>query len=265
MTDLSMKPSRDDLAERRPVRRPSGKKPDGGGGGMGTKVLVVVLFSMALAAAGYLWLKVQELNGALEQTIKASQEQLGSLESKVNTQDKSLSATGDKTTNSINQLNGEVRKLWDLASKRNRTDIDQLLKTVQAQQTRLDALDKARGELSAQLEASQGEVKNLKAKLQEQEGKADKLKALQDSVASLKTAQQALEDDQATLGKQQKELDAKLGKQAAAAAKPAASPDLGRRLSDVEADILSINASRQQVNSRLNQLDQDIQGLYQRK
>ena len=41
---------------------------------------------------------------------------VGASESKVNTQDKSLSATGDKTTNSINQLNGEG-KLWDLASK----------------------------------------------------------------------------------------------------------------------------------------------------
>lgn len=271
MSDLSMKPTRDELVERRgPVKRAPGKKPEGSG--LGIKVLVVVLFSLALAAAGYLWIKVQELNAVLDQSLKASQEQLGTLESKVNTQDKSLSMTGDKVTNSINHLNNEVRKLWDLSNKRNRTDIDQLLKTVQTLQGKQEADAKARTELTTQLTQAQTEVKTLKAtvtKLQEDDNRAEKIKALQDGIASLKNQQQNLADTQAELSKQQLALDAKVSKQqtqiAAVGKAPAVPSDVGRRLGDVEADILSINAHRQQVNSRLNQLDQDIQSLYQRR
>lgn len=268
MSDLSMKPTRDELVERRgPIKRPSGKKPEGSG--LGTKVLVVVLFSMALAAAGYLWLKVQELNSVLDQSLKASQEQLGTLESKVKNQDQSLSMTGDKVTSSINNLNAEVRKLWDLSNKRNRTDIDQLLKSVQTLQSKQEADAKAQADLTAQLSQAQGEVKTLKAALAKLQDDGDKLKPLQDSIASLKNQQQDLADAQASLSKQQQALDAKIGKQATQLATvgkaPAVPSDIGRRLTDVEADILSINASRQQVNSRLNQLDQDIQSLYQRR
>lgn len=270
MSDLSMKPTRDELVERRgPVKRSAASKKSDGGGGVGTKVLVVLLFSLALGAAGYLWLKVQELNSVLEQSLRASQEQLGTLESKVNTQDKSLSMTGDKITSSINHLNSEVRKLWDLSNKRNRTDIDALQKTVQALQAKQEADAKSRTELTAQLTQSQNEVKTLKAslaKLQENDGR---LKTLQDAIASLKSQQADLADTQASLSRQQQALDGKVSKQqtqlAAVGKAPAVPNDVSRRLADVEADILSINASRQQVNSRLNQLDQDIQALYQRR
>lgn len=270
MSDLSMKPTRDELVDRRPVKRPASKKPEGSG--WGSKFLLVLLFSLTLAGAGYLWMKVQELNSVLDQSLKASQEQLGSLESKVNTQDKSLSMTGDKVTSSINFLNSEVRKLWDLANKRNRVDIDQLMKTVQTLQAKQDADAKARTELSSQLAAAQSEAKTLKgaiAKLQEDDKQAEKIKSLQDAVASLKSQQQKLNDTQSSLLKEQDALSGKVSKQQSQIAgigkTPAVPTDIGRRLGDVEADILSINAHRQQVNSRLNQLDQDIQGLYQRR
>lgn len=269
MSDLSMKPSRDELVERRgPARRPPAGKKNDGGGGIGTKVLVVVLFSMALGAAGYLWIKVQELNSVLEQSLRASQEQLGTLESKVNTQDKSLSMTGDKVTSSINHLNSEVRKLWDLSNKRNRTDIDALQKTVQALQAKQEADAKSRAELAAQLSQSQNEVKTLKANLAKLQEDEARVKDLQDTIASLKSEQADLAATQASLAKQQQALDGKVSKQQtqlAAVGKTPAVPDVSRRIADVEADILSINAHRQQVNSRLNQLDQDIQGLYQRR
>ncbi len=270
MSDLSMKPTRDELVERRgPVKRASASKKSGDGSGLGTKVMVVLLFSLALAAAGYLWLKVQELNSVLDQSLKASQEQLGTLESKVNTQDKSLSMTGDKVTSSINHLNSEVRKLWDLSNKRNRTDIDALQKTVQALQAKQDADAKARTELSAQLSQSQNEVKTLKASLAKLDDSDGKIKTLQDAIASLKSKQADLDSAQASLSKQQQTLDGKLGKQqsqlATVGKTPAVPNDVSRRIADVEADILSINAHRQQVNSRLDQLDQDIQGLYQRR
>lgn len=268
MSDLSMKPSRDELVERRgPVKRPPNKKSESSG--WGTKVLVVVLFSMALGVAGYLWVKVQELNSVLEQSLKASQEQLGTLESKVKTQDKSLEMTGDKVTSSINHLNSEVRKLWDLSNKKNRGDIEQLQKTVQALQTKQDADAKVQTELTTQLTQAKEEVKGLKTQLQNADKLAEKLKSLQDTVASLKTEHEQLAASAAKLVDEQAALQAKVGKQAtqiAAAGKtPAVPSDVGRRLADVEADILSINAHRQQVNSRLNQLDQDIQAVYQRR
>lgn len=268
MSDLSMKPTRDELVERRgPVKRPPTKKSEGSG--WGTKVLVVVLFSMALGAAGYLWIKVQELNAVLDQSLKASQEQLGTLESKVKTQDKSLEMTGDKVTSSINHLNNEVRKLWDLSNKKNRGDIEQLQKVVQTLQTKQETDAKALTELTAQLTQAKDEVKTLKTQLQNTDKLADTLKSLQNTVVSLKGEQDKLAISAASLAEEQAALQAKVSKQAtqiAAASKtPAVPSDVGRRLADVEADILSINAHRQQVNSRLNQLDQDIQAVYQRR
>lgn len=272
MSDLSMKPTRDELVSRRgPVKRASGNK----GGGFGWKLLVATVLLVLAGAAAYLWNTMQQLDSALNESLKASQEQLGTLQSKVQTQDKSLSMTGDKVTSSINSLNAEVKKLWDLSNKRNRPDIELLQKNLQALQKKVEDESKARAELTSQLTEAQTEAKTFRAelaKLQVDVKKDDKIKTLQDTVASLKNQQQSLAEAQSSLQSTQESLQSKLTKQQSqlagigkAPAAPPAASDLGRRIGEVEADILSINAHRQQVNSRLNQLDQDIQGLYQRR
>ncbi|CBL44487.1 hypothetical protein HDN1F_09040 [gamma proteobacterium HdN1] len=262
MSDLSMRPSNDDLLERRPASRKNNNGSEQGGRGF--QWLLAVLLLVSLAAISYLWLQLQTLNQAMAESSRASQEMLGSLETKVSSQDKSLSVNDDKTGVAINHLNSEVRKLWDLSNKRNRTDIDQLIKGMKLQQERIETLDRQRTESGALLTQANAELKTLKQQLQEQSARAEKLGALQDRLAEIRVIQEKQAGDLAAAVRQQRELDSRVAKQLSNLAKPALDGDLSRRMGDVEADIRSINASRQQVNGRLSQMDRDIQALYQR-
>lgn len=267
MSDLSMKPARDELVSRRPApRRTAGSGVSAMSPGL--KALVVLAMIGVLGAGWLVWQKVQTLDAALDassEALKSSQEELGSLQNKVQSQDKSLSKTGDQIGTAVAKLDLEVRKLWDLSNKRNRPDIEKLQKDMAAMAQQLQASSKANADLAARLGQLQADNKTLSASLEKLRADSGDVARLQSVLADLKADQRDLAATQLSLGAGQEKLQSSVAALQAGPKAPPVAGDLGKRVAQIESDIKAINAHRQQINSRMSQLDQDVQLLYQKR
>jgi chromosome segregation ATPase len=267
MSDLSMKPARDELVSRRPAgRKAGGPAPQGMGTGL---KLLIFLAALGVLGGGWLvWQKVQTLDAALDasaEALKSSQDELGSLQNKVQSQDKSLSKTGDQIGTAVAKLDLEVRKLWDLSNKRNRPDIEKLQKDVAAMTRQLEAAVKSNADLTAKLGQLQADNKALTASLDKLRADGSEIGKVQSALAGLKADQRELAANQLSLTAGQEKLQSAVTALKTVPKAGAADADIGKRVAQVESDIRAINTHRQQINARISQLDQDVQVLYQKR
>ncbi len=255
--DLSMKPARDEVVQRQqsrggkqPVRQPNQPAPKSrpparsGSGATGSLWSIVVLMLIIIGAGGwYLWNKIETLQASLAQSTQAlatSEQALSGLQQTQAQLDKSLNRTGDQMAADIKALENEVRKLWDVANKRNKTAID----------ANAAAIAKLQADLKAQ-----------SAALEKQSTAIDK------KVATAVDAASGVKADIAALQESSKTLDSLLEKQKAELARlkteVAAGPgDLEDRITNLEVSLKSIDVYRKQVNGRLDQLDQQLGQVY---
>ena len=248
LDDLSLKPARDELAQRqhtRPPRNVPGGKVAAPTVAANTAPLwsLVILLVVVMAGGGwYLWDKIQRLQDNLHQSLAAlnqSEVALTSLQQNLDTRDKTLIKTGDQMAAEIKELNGEVRKLWDLANKRQKAELEQQGKALAA----LEASLKSQGtSFDKQILSTSEGVKTLREEWQK----------VKDTQAALQTS---LEEQKAALEKQNVEL----AKLRTSLATP---DDLETRITNVEVALKSIDAYRRQVNTRLDQLDEQLGQLY---
>lgn len=248
LDDLSLKPSRDELVQRqqgRSPRSPSVAKPAAATPRSSAPLwlLVVLLLVVMAAGGGYLWLQIQRLEGDLHRSLAAlsqSEVALSSLQQNLETRDQTLTKTGGQMEAEIKELQSEVRKLWDVSNKRNKGLIEEQGKTIAALETRVKNQPAA---IEKQIQAATAGVK----------------KDLQSEWQEVKTAhtelQAALEAQKTAVDKQQAEL--------ARLKSSLNSPsDLEDRITNVEVGLKAIDAYRRQVNTRLDQLDQQLGQLY---
>lgn len=248
LDDLSLKPSRDDLAQRQHTR---GTKPAPAGKAPAPTVAantaplwsLVILLVVVMAGGGwYLWDQVQRLQNNLHQSLAAlnqSEQALSSLQQNLDNRDKTLSKSGDQMQAELKELNSEVRKLWDLTNKRQKAELEQQAKALAA----LEASLKSQGvTFDKQSQSTLERVTKLREEWQQ----------LKDGQAAL---QASLEEQKAALEKQNSEL----AKLRTSLATP---DDLDTRMTNVEVALKSIDAYRRQVNTRLDQLDEQLGQLY---
>lgn len=135
-----------------PVQRSSGSS--------GLAVVSLLVALGALAGAGYMYTLLE----SSQQKLAAAQDILLLQGGKIEALENRLSASGENANLSVDALkvvlreqDNEIRKLWDLASKRNRADID-------ANAAKLNNLSSAVNSASG---ASSSDIKALKAQLAE--------------------------------------------------------------------------------------------------
>lgn len=209
-------PERDDAVRRRPAgATPPAKKtvrstPSGGNGGGGSKLPVIIAFLAIIGVAVVGWMQFGELSTRHTNL----QQRFDALEARLSSTDESVSQSGAALQMRINQHKedlelhmSEIRKLWDLANKRNRPDIDKNRKDIDFLAAKRTAMEKTLGELkttsdkdskilanvSANYLAMQAEVDAMSARLREaQEGVSKLQSAISRIDSQLKTNSEAV-------------------------------------------------------------------------
>ncbi|WP_290581680.1 hypothetical protein [Ketobacter sp.] len=245
--DLSMKPARDELAQRQSSRgkpakthSPKPSRPAAGAApssqaGLWSVLIVLIVFS---AGGGwFLWDKIERLQSSLKAStanLATAEQALSQLQSNLENRDNTLSKSGDQMVADIKLLDSEVRKLWDLSNKKNRPEIEGLVKDVKALQGELKSSSSSIGSLSKKVSASEEQHAALKKQLGE----------IKESSATLaKTSE--------TLKKDLQQMKSILGNAA----------DFDDRITSLEVAIKAIDAHRSQLNGRLEKLDKEVGAL----
>jgi chromosome segregation ATPase len=251
--DLSMKPTRDELAQRQTSR----SKPAKGGAPQAPRSKPPVRVSNASSQAGlwsvlivllvctagggwYLWDKVERLQSNLTQSTQAlatAEQALSGLQKKLQNRDNTLSKSGDQMLSDIKLLETEVRKLWDLSNKRNKVDIAQ-----QGEQIK---------KLLADLKANSGTVS----------GMSKQVTVTAEQVATVKKQFKELQESNSTLVKS---MDSQKKELAQLKSLVGSAGDFDDRITSLEVAIKAIDAHRSQVNGRLEKLDKELGQLIQR-
>ena len=231
----------------------------------GVFAAVVVLFLTIVVGGG--WFFYQQL-GLLQNdlvvskyALKESSSQLGALESRISTTDKSINLSGNETTQTLEMLDSEVRKLWAIANKRNKNAIAANKKIAASLG---DELDKVKATTSAYKKQIEGVETANASLLKKTEGQAwlaktqaDSVKAQEVKIKKLIATISILERQIATQNTQLASVKSEVGKLSN-------TDEITGKVEINSQDIESINAYRRQSNSSIDKLNQDIRILYQR-
>ena len=260
MSDLSMKPSREDLVHREQAAKNSKSRPSkasGGGNSSKVTVLIVLLFISLVGAGGAGWLLWQQLELVTQRLDNSNIAQadsvsvLGSLKSELEVSKRSLSNEKNAMSEDITVLKSEIRKLWDVSNKRNKKSIQSnkdslaaLSQSDRKQKSELAGQEKVASVLSITVSQLQDELASYNqgnAKL------VGGLKSLKEQVDSLKVENNMLKN----LAVEQEQLLQvfKNGK-------------LQQEIKDLGQAVDAIDAHRRQVNGRLDQMDKELGALY---
>lgn len=245
--DLSMKPTRDELAQRqtsrgKPAKSNTPKSPKAPGpapassqGGLWSVLIVLIVCS---AGGGwYLWDKIERLQSSLTrstESLVSAEKALSDLQMRLENRDNTLSKSGDQMIEDIKLLDSEVRKLWDLSNKRNRSNIAELSKQLKS--------------LQSDLKASKGTVSGMS---KEVKASASQLSALKKQINEMQESNATLASSTDVLKKELKQMKTVLGSAA----------DFDDRITSLEVAIKAIDAHRSQVNGRLEKLDKEVGSL----
>ncbi|QQD23431.1 hypothetical protein GJQ55_02560 [Venatoribacter cucullus] len=220
-----MKPSQEDIALRQkqlqarkaaaaraaagssPAKQPAGAKPS-----QTLAISALVLGVLLAGLAGWLFTQVQ----AQQQQLLNAEKLLRSQAQNIEVLNERLSVTGENANLSVDALktivkehDSEIRKLWDLANKRNRADIGMNSKAIAGVKTELSKTDK---ELRAGLEqqkkqlassdsAAQSREAELKKRLQKAEAQLVSLSGTELRLVQQGETIQALENEIARMKK----------------------------------------------------------------
>jgi chromosome segregation ATPase len=207
-----------------------------GGSGIGMNLLVAVLVVGLTAAGWFIVTQHLELTKA-EATLAQADHRLAQLEERSQATDQVMTQSGTEVQSKLGQWEVEIRKLWDAEKHDKQSIVDN--------ETRLKAHDGV-------LEGIQSSLKDLSSSsarheqaLAQQTAIAQQLATIDQQVRQL-VAQQRQLTDQVTAARQ---------------SVSALETGLARRVANNEKDIETINAYRQQLNSRLVELQTRIDAL----
>lgn len=214
--------------------------------GSGFKWFVALILLGLIAAAGWLGLQVLELQQSLRDNNNALQlerSRMESISAQVHETGSSFLETGNVLESKFAFFDTEIRKLWDVANKRNK-------KSIASNATKLKALDAS---LKRSKQGLQGELKSLSG---EQSNMTQAIAKFNKRLASENTALRAsLEEQSEQLLLVSGELDIlqqRLNR---------VPRDLSQRIAVNEEAVQAIDASRKQLVGRLMQLQKRVDQL----
>jgi chromosome segregation ATPase len=172
--------------------------------------------------------------------LDAATHRITQLESSLLETDQTMSATGDEVKDRFKQWEGEIRKLWDVANKRNVDMIKATETKVTAQATDLEGVHSA--------------LKTLNATVGKHEDAVGQQAALMDQVAAMQLQLKKLDDQQ------RKSMDMVADVQRSVSSMQSG---LAKRVEENEKAIEAIDAYRLQINSRLAEINARLQASAQ--
>jgi uncharacterized protein HemX len=234
--DLSMSPSKDDLAMRQSPTKSRQKQPKTTEAVAPSRGLYIVigLLLVALAGAGIfgyqaistLQQQLQLAQNQLNQSASQLGSELGNLKNKVTDQTTSLGAEGNKMSAELQRLDSEIRKTNDRTRK-----------ALEANQSAIEKLQTTSDEQKKLIAAAQTLAESADKKVAEMAAKLDKSNA--DSASDLR----AMRADLAAMSKRLVVLD---------------------EVENNTQAIRAIDAHRRQLNAAIDQIRGDISVLYQK-
>jgi len=290
LSDLSMKPSKEDLAFRRRGKKGPPQNVSGSvdvpeiqsrGKSRATRAssrfLVFTLLVLLCGSTGggwYLWDTLQKVRVDLGRASGLSDSlnmQLDVLQSSFESGQLSRTQSGQKVGEKLALLDSEVRKLWDLSNKANKSAIKtnkgeiainsaglESLKGVLA--TQKNSLEKTVGDHQGLLEkqATKHDVRLsiLESRLAEQEDKFSgefgrSVTDLKKELKGLETSNRSLRDIIVKQGSLIEQLEATFNQQGGA----------NEEIESLQQAVNSIDAYRLQVNRRLDRLDREVEAI----
>jgi methyl-accepting chemotaxis protein len=201
-------------------------------------VLVVVL-------GVWFFRQLSSLQAVVDNRLAESTEQLGSLASQLSATDESVTQSSDQVRQMLATHDSEIRKLWDVANRRNRGWIEK-------NQADIAQLTRQRAELSKSVDALKAELAELRKETQQLVLTRNQLQTRIEVQAE--TVKQ-LDTRLAAHQKQVEALNKLLPAMQSLARVDSAGGGIANRLTEIEAAINAFDAYRRQVNVRLDRLD----------
>ncbi len=266
LNDLSMKPTRDDLAIRKKVQ------PKRGGhlhsdhlpstapatGSRNIFILLLLLVAVAAGAGGWLmWQEMEKLRVELGQSQKLltqSQANMGSLKANLANQSENITKTGSQIEADLKHHLSEIRKLWDLSHKRNKPAINKNAKEISRLKSSVAKQKELVAKTTQVTAAAQQTLKEYESQLQEE----------QLQVSLVNTQLSELEAQLKEITAWNKSLKNMLATQAKAISSLQQQSDKGiqTRLDELSQRLDAVDVHRRQVNARLDQQGRNIRELY---
>ena len=172
----------------RGARRARGRDRGSGGGstGVATSTLLALL-CVALAAGGWFLFNQQRQLGDADQVLANASRRIAALEERLRMTDETLSETDAETDDKLTYWESEIRKVWDIANKRNKNWIEQNRANIKKTSNAMDGTQ-------ADLTTLKNTVARLDTSIQRQQEVRDLVTALDMRLQSLQKAQRGLVD-----------------------------------------------------------------------
>lgn len=222
----------------------------GSSGGTGVLWGAVVVLVAGIAGVYYqntqLSDKLVQQNSSLVQATQRIQ----LLEDELTATGRDLSKSGSTLEKRIEDAELEIRKLWDLSNKRNRTDIAQNEKELKELAKRLTALAADMKEQQVALTDEMSTRDNMDKALQtEQQVFNQRLTTQQNELAELTKTQKQLKTQIEEINKKLAKIDSK------------AIQNVEKTLNEYDERLDAIDASRRQLTSNVTRLNTDVNNL----
>ena len=133
--------------------------------------MVWIFCLVLLGIAGFEYWQIREVRGELDQTrveLNSARNLLSSVTGEISATGESLSEKDSAIRSELKTVNHEIRKLWDLANKRNKKDIS-------AHDARLDKLENQAGKVGKEVSKATSEAKSVKSSVTDLEVSLQKL------------------------------------------------------------------------------------------
>ena len=241
MTTGSISASRDDdlpgldrpSAGNRGGRTPGGggRKPNGGGSSIMTNLILMLLVA-GLGVGGWYVMNQQALLTEAKSEQKATEARLKVLEDRARATDEVMTDTGEDTKEKLGYWETEIRKVWDVAYKVNRG-------WIQENQALLAEQKKQLGQVATEMASIKGD---LTAQGEGLGDMTERLGALDDLTAKL----EGVIAGQDKLAKEIAQID---------------TSSLSKRIVRNEQAVTAIDAYRVQLNRRLTDLQNRVDGM----
>ena len=165
--------------------RRSRRSPSGGGAAVANGLVVVAL--IGLAAGGWFVFEQHERLLESRKELSSAQTRIAALEDRLRLTDETLTEAGADTNEQLTFWETEIRKVWDIANKRNRGWIE-------ANRDNVGKLTANLGRVEGTLNELQGAATRLEAAIGQQQEVADRVTAVDMQLQRLAQQQRDLVD-----------------------------------------------------------------------
>lgn len=228
-----------------------------GGGGFWIASTVILLI-VALGMGAFMYRELSMVRAQLDNRLSESTERLGSLASQLSAADESFSQSAGQVQQRLDEQMNEIRKLWDVANKRNKGWIEENQAAIRTLQGKDTEMSRTLATLRNELNTAKNDASTAKQQVTELRATVQQTTVARNQMQTqLDLSQETLRQLESRVAAQQKTLEDVRGllpQLQALASAQGQGGGVATRLREVEAAISAFDEYRRQVNARLDAL-----------